>query len=89
MVWCSAPRVYGLGFMVWGVRRVILAAWAREVGEEDLHRCFKKTRIRNVCTRLLRRMDTNSHGARPVHHTISMIKVVRTSRLSIEKAVSL
>ena len=28
-------------------------------------------------------MNSNSHGARPVHQIISMIKWIRTSRLSI------
>ena len=32
---------------------------------------------------------TNSHGARPVHLIITMIKWIRTSRLSIENSLSL
>ena len=38
MVQCLELRVYSLGFIVWGLRRVVLAARAREVGEEDVHR---------------------------------------------------
>ena len=32
---------------------------------------------------------SNSHGARPVHQIISMIKWIRTSRLSIKNSLSL
>ena len=33
--------------------------------------------------------NSNSHGARPVHLIITMIKWIRTSRLSIKNALSL
>jgi len=32
--------------------------------------------------------NLNSHGARPVHQTITMIKWIRTSRLSIKNSFS-
>jgi len=32
--------------------------------------------------------NSNSHGARPVHLIITMIKAIRTSRLSIKKTLS-
>jgi len=32
--------------------------------------------------------DSNSHGARPVHLIITMIKWIRTRRLSIKKSLS-
>ena len=33
--------------------------------------------------------NSNSHGARPVHQIISMMKWIRTSKLSIKKSLSL
>ena len=33
--------------------------------------------------------NSNSHGARPVHQIISMIKWIRTSRLSMKNSLSL
>jgi len=33
--------------------------------------------------------NSNSHGARPVHQIISMIKWIRTSRLAIKNSLSL
>jgi len=38
---------------------------------------------RNVDVRLPGKGNSNSHGARPVHQLISMIKWIQTSRLSI------
>jgi len=43
---------------------------------------------RKVDTRLPGTGNSNSHGARPVHQIISMIKWIRTSRLSIKKTLS-
>ena len=34
------------------------------------------------------KVNSNSHGVRPVHQTISMIKWIRTSRLSIMNSLS-
>jgi len=34
------------------------------------------------------RVDSNSHGARPVHQIISMIQWIRTSRLSVNNSLS-
>ena len=39
-------------------------------------------------TKLPGKGDLNSHGARPVHQIISLIKWTRTSRLSIKKSLS-
>ena len=44
---------------------------------------------RKVDVRLLGKGNSNSHGARPVHLIIMMIKWIRTSRLSIENSLSL
>ena len=44
---------------------------------------------RKVDVRLPGKGDSNSHGARPVHQIISMIKWIRTSRLSIKNSLSL
>ena len=41
-----------------------------------------------VDIRLPGKGNSNSHGARPVHQIISMIKWIRTSRLSINKSLS-
>ena len=43
---------------------------------------------RKVDVRLPGKGDSNSHGARPVNLTITMIKWIRTSRLSIENSLS-
>ena len=42
-----------------------------------------------VDTRLPGKGNLNSHGARPVNQIISMIKWIRTSRLSIQNSLSL
>ena len=41
-----------------------------------------------VDVRLLGKVDSNSHGARPVHLIITMIEWIRTSRLSTTKSLS-
>ena len=41
-----------------------------------------------VDTRLPGKGNSNSHGARPVHHIISMMKWIRASRLSINDSLS-
>jgi len=43
---------------------------------------------RKVDVRLPGKGNPNSHGARPVHLIITMIKWIRTSRLSIKKSLS-
>ena len=43
---------------------------------------------RKVDVRLPGKGSSNSHGARPVHLTITMIKWIRTSRLSIKNPLS-
>jgi len=45
-------------------------------------------RPRKVDIRLPEKGNSNSHGARPVHFIISMIKWIRTSRLSIKNSLS-
>jgi len=44
---------------------------------------------RKLDVRLPGKGNPNSHGARPVHLTITMIKWIRTSRLSIKISLSL
>ena len=44
---------------------------------------------RKVDVRLPGKGNSNSRGARPVHLIISMIKWIRTSRLSIKNSLSL
>jgi len=43
---------------------------------------------RKVDVRLPGKGNSNSHGARPVHLTIMMIKWIRTSRSSIKNSLS-
>jgi len=43
---------------------------------------------RKVDIRLPGQGDSNSHGERPVHQIISMIKWIRTSRLSIKNSLA-
>jgi len=43
---------------------------------------------RKVDVRLPGKGNSNSHGARPVHLTITIIKWIRTSRLSIKNSLS-
>ena len=45
--------------------------------------------IRKVDVRLPGKGNSDSHGARPVHLIITMIKWIRTSRLSIKNSLSL
>jgi len=44
---------------------------------------------RKVDVRLPGKGNSNSHGARPVHLIITMIKWIQTSRLSIKNSLSL
>jgi len=46
-------------------------------------------KTRKVDVRLPGKGNSNSHGARPVYQIISMIKWIRTSRLSIKNSFSL
>jgi len=46
-------------------------------------------RAGKVDVRLPRKENSNSHGARPVHLIITIIKWTRTSRLSINNSLSL
>jgi len=48
-----------------------------------------KPLTRKVDIRLPGTGNSNSHGARPVHQIIAMIKWIRTSRLSIKNSLSL
>ena len=43
---------------------------------------------RKVDVRLPGKGNSNSHGARPVHLIITMIKWIRTSRLSVKNSLS-
>ena len=42
-----------------------------------------------IHVRLPGKANSSSHGARPVHQIISMLKCIRTSRLSINNSLSL
>ena len=44
---------------------------------------------RKVDVKLPGKVNSNSHGARPVHLIITMMKLIRTSRLSIKNSLSL
>ena len=52
-----------------------------------MHHLFRLSR--KVDVRLPGKGNSNSHGARPVHLIIKMIKWIRTSRLSIKNSLSL
>jgi len=45
-------------------------------------------RAKKVDVRLPEKGNSNSHGARPVHLIVTMIKWIRTSRLSIQNSLS-
>ena len=52
--------------------------------------CAVSVRFRfRVDVRLPGKRNSNSHGARPVHLIITMIKWIQTSRLSIKNSLSL
>ena len=51
--------------------------------------CWMAGPTRKVNIRLPGKGKSNSHGARPVHLIIMMIKWIRTSRVSIKNSVSL
>jgi len=71
--------------------------WVFERGRRDLTRGPQGIRegvanglvssTRKVDVRLPGKGDPNSHGARPVHLIITMIKSTRTSTLSIKKSL--
>ena len=65
------------------VARSLQGNQAREEPDQDVDfMCPSK-----VWIRLAGEGNSNSHGARPVHQIISMMKRIRTSRLSIEKSL--
>jgi len=59
----------------------------RQIDEKYHGHLCRGLGVRKVDIRLPRKGNTNSHGARPVHQIISMIKWIRTSRLSIKNYV--
>ena len=69
-------------------------AGALRVGIRFRGRVVLRSRLGNQVTprkvdiRLPGKGDSNSHGARPVHQIISMIKWIRTSRLTMKKSLS-
>ena len=68
----------------------LACAFPRYSGEgRDLVPCSALTGARKVDVRLHGKGNSNSHGARPVHLIIKMIKWIRTSRLSIKNSLSL
>ena len=60
----------------------------RDVGSKKRLSSAKSGRGRKVDVRLPGKGNSNSHGARPVHLIITMIKWIRTSRLSIQNSLS-
>ena len=48
--------------------------------------CFDEFNVTDVGGSFI--LDSNSHGARPVHLIITMIKWIRTSSLSIKNSLS-
>ena len=55
--------------------------------DDALSRLLLVILFKKVDIRLPRQGNSNSHGARPVHLIISMIKWIRTSRLSIKNSL--
>jgi len=74
--------IYDLGFRVWGDHLGLEALLER------FEHWYLRLDLRKVDIRLSGKGNSNSHGARPVHQIISMIKWVRTSRLSIKNSPS-
>ena len=69
-----------------GEVRMVVKARARHRGVERGQ--LFGTITRKVDVRLPGKGNSNSHGARPVHLIITMIKWIRTTRLSIKKSLS-
>ena len=60
-----------------------------QIAKSRARQSFTSWHPRKVDIRLPGKGNSNSHGARPVHQIISMIKWIRTSRLSIKHSLSL
>ena len=59
------------------------------VSKRTTHRSTSDAHVtRKVDVRLPGKGNSNSHGARPVHLIITMIRCIRTSRLSIKNSLS-
>ena len=76
-------RISGFGFRVWSSPKTLRGCAG---GPRSRQTVF--CRDRKVDVRLPGKGDSNSHGARPVHLIISMIKWIRASRLSIKNFLS-
>jgi len=61
-----------------------MMGWAAVTGDLSAGWCLQAGK---VDIRLHGKGNSNSHGARPVHQIISMIKWIRTSRLSIKSSL--
>ena len=89
-----APRVE-ISSTVFGVRACGTASDLADVAMKHpfvslLHlQRHSKPAANKVDVRLPGKGDSNSHGARPVHLIITMMKWIRTSRLSIKNSLSL
>ena len=77
----------------WAVEEPRLTTEAQKLIAEELNLTAEKPRLtedaRKVDVRLPRKGNSSSHGARPVHLIITMIKWIRTRRLSIKRSLSL
>jgi len=80
----SRFRVSGLGFGVYGLEFGVQNL-AYRVPEQGVH----GHQARKVDERLPGKWNSNSHGARLVHLILTMMKWIRTSRLSIKNSFSL
>ena len=66
---------------------LVRGVWSLGFGVWDLRGCGLGE-TRKVDVRLPGKRNSNSHGARPVHLIITMIKWIRTSRLSTKNSFS-
>ena len=97
LVWGSWARVLGFGFRAEGSGFRVQGSGFRVQGSglraHDWW-CFwvqdVRSRLwtRKVDVRLPEKGNSMSHGAKPVHQIISMMKWIQTSRLSIHKSLS-
>ena len=85
-LWFQVPGSLGVGVGIPGrlARTVALPPRPPHPGV-----CGRNSATRKVDARLPGKGNSNSHGARPVHLIITMIKWIRTSRLSIKNSLSL
>jgi len=68
--------------------RAVIAAECFKLNQALHLQSVPASDLRKVIVRLPEKRKSNSHGARPVHLIITMIKWIRTSRLSINNSLS-